>query len=96
MRPQELDRNNSICSELGHLLNHMLTRIPRLRGEPQTTEQKMVIQTQSGKFEVDIEQDFGTTYFDFLEACMDPESNLERLAKVHTPLSAGLVTTGTC
>jgi hypothetical protein len=42
----------------------------------------MVIQTKSAKFEVDINREFSTSYFDFLEACMDPESGLERLAKV--------------
>jgi hypothetical protein len=91
MEPKELEQTNSACSEIAHLANHMLTRIPQLRGEPQTSEQKMVIQTKSAKFEVDIDREFGPNYFDFLEACMDSESGLEQLAKVKPPLSVILI-----
>ena len=82
IEPERLRWPNSGCEEVGHLANHLLTRIPRLLGKSQTVDQKLLIQTKSSRIEVDINREMGATYFDFLEACMDPDSSLEGLSKV--------------
>ncbi|CZR64894.1 uncharacterized protein PAC_14794 [Phialocephala subalpina] len=88
LKPEGMRSLNSGCQELGHLANHMLTRIPRLLGKSQTKDQKLLIQTKSSRIEVDVNREIGAIYLDFLEACMDKDTSLEALSK-HKFLNGG-------
>ncbi|KAL3421821.1 hypothetical protein PVAG01_05977 [Phlyctema vagabunda] len=83
LRPQALDaaRPNPDNQDVGYLANYILTGLPRILGYSQTLDQKMVVQMKYTKLEVDIDRQFDTAFFDFVDSCMDPICELQRLLR---------------
>jgi len=60
----------------------MLTRFPRIVEEHEVSQQTIIIRTESLSIPISTEHELSSTFFDFLERCMDDESRLEDLATV--------------
>jgi hypothetical protein len=72
----------STCEGLANLTYHMLTRFPRIVEEHEASEQVILIRTTSISIPIGGNQQFSSSFFDFLEKCMDDSSNLADIANV--------------
>ena len=83
LAPGPLVGRNYDCEDVGHLTYYMLTGNPRvgLAGEI-APPGKLVVRTNTVNIEVSVDDQFGASFFDFLECCNREESSLESLLKV--------------
>ncbi|KAH6666369.1 kinase-like domain-containing protein [Halenospora varia] len=89
LAPGPLVGRNYDCEDVGHLTYYMLTGNPRvgLAGEI-APPGKLVVRTNTVNIEVSVDDQFGASFFDFLECCNREESSLESLLK-HRFLDGG-------
>jgi hypothetical protein len=66
----------------------MLTRLPRIVEESkvQASEPMIIIRTTSMSIPISAEHQLSSSFFDFLERCMDNASSLEDIATVSSPI----------
>lgn len=77
---------SSNCADVAHLAYHILTRNPRISfHDGPSARGKLLVRMQSCNIQVDIDHDFSTDFFDFLDACLDGGSCLQSVLKVSKP-----------
>ncbi|KAH6714018.1 hypothetical protein BKA61DRAFT_689452 [Leptodontidium sp. MPI-SDFR-AT-0119] len=74
------------CQSVGHLVYHMLTRLPKIdQADFEPWEQMMTVRTKLVDIPVSIEHQLSAGFFDFIEACMGGGDDLDVLLNVSSP-----------
>ncbi|PMD42328.1 hypothetical protein L207DRAFT_527248 [Hyaloscypha variabilis F] len=87
LRPRDWETEHpSTCELIGHLVYHMLTRFPRIieEHEVEPSDQLIMIRTASVTIPISPEHQLTSSFFDFLQGCMDDVSSMGDIANVST------------